>query len=697
MTNGTQPTFEIGLAMAGAISAGAYAAGVMDFLIEALDEWEKQRGKPEIPNHRVVIKVVSGASAGAITGALGVVALAGGLRPQVFTTPGPVKINCVLPALYETWVVKPRLVAASGKLDLLSLQDLDAPQGGVANVPSVLNSTLLDDIREAAFKLPGQGKPLAYIASNLHIYLTVTNLRGIPYAESFAGGAYGMQCHGDRMHYVVQGLGGTHLKSEWADGDAGQNLDVKSLFPKPTDEWVEYGRAAVASGAFPVGLAPRLLKTSTAAYRGRYLPIDLPTRTVADPSGMSKTELMRKDPNWPSPWYDSKEPNRAFEFLTVDGGVINNEPFEYARFTLMDKPPRSNERNGKTADRAVVMIDPFPEPPDFLADGKPAADIIGVVSALFPALINQARFKPSELLDAADEQVFSRFMIAPKRNIKDDDHKSRSALYTIACGLLGGFGGFLDEEFRRHDFQLGRRNCQRFLKQAFALPADNVPIIQTWTVEARNNPQCRTEPDNGGPVDYRIIPIVGSANAKIDGLSWPRMSKKDFETLQARLAQRLAAITPILIERQTKGRILRVFLKVAALVGKGRILTYASNAILADLIRRDQIQGWTLPATLDSDQTRAVLAELASPAFDLRTLNGLVRATKLPVKEVTTILNGLLQVGDKPYRVWTTVRKGKQVYTLESRKPSGVHDIPIIGGVVGGVVDWFDAPVIDED
>jgi len=34
--------YEIGLAMAGAISAGAYAAGVVDFLFQALHEWVKR-------------------------------------------------------------------------------------------------------------------------------------------------------------------------------------------------------------------------------------------------------------------------------------------------------------------------------------------------------------------------------------------------------------------------------------------------------------------------------------------------------------------------------------------------------------------------------------------------------------------------------------------------------------------------------
>ena len=44
-TAGRSGGFEIGLVMAGAVSAGAYAAGVVDFLIQALDQWhEGKRG-----------------------------------------------------------------------------------------------------------------------------------------------------------------------------------------------------------------------------------------------------------------------------------------------------------------------------------------------------------------------------------------------------------------------------------------------------------------------------------------------------------------------------------------------------------------------------------------------------------------------------------------------------------------------------
>ena len=37
------PVFGIGLALAGAISAGAYTAGVIDFLMQALQAWEEER------------------------------------------------------------------------------------------------------------------------------------------------------------------------------------------------------------------------------------------------------------------------------------------------------------------------------------------------------------------------------------------------------------------------------------------------------------------------------------------------------------------------------------------------------------------------------------------------------------------------------------------------------------------------------
>jgi predicted acylesterase/phospholipase RssA len=78
----SEQRFEIGLTMAGAISAGAYTAGVIDFLVEALDAWDAaksaaQAGGPAVPGHAVSLRVMSGASAGAIVAAILAVDAAG--------------------------------------------------------------------------------------------------------------------------------------------------------------------------------------------------------------------------------------------------------------------------------------------------------------------------------------------------------------------------------------------------------------------------------------------------------------------------------------------------------------------------------------------------------------------------------------------------------------------------------------------
>jgi hypothetical protein len=130
-TTTSDDVFHIGFALSGAISAGAYTAGVLDYFIQALNAWEQARNDPGMPQHRVVVQVVTGASAGAVTGALGAVALAHGVRPQPFTVAEKQRglsaagaatrdFRCILPSLYDTWVVRPRMVDPDGNLDFLS-------------------------------------------------------------------------------------------------------------------------------------------------------------------------------------------------------------------------------------------------------------------------------------------------------------------------------------------------------------------------------------------------------------------------------------------------------------------------------------------------------------------------------------------------------------------------------------------------
>jgi predicted acylesterase/phospholipase RssA len=64
--------FEIGLVLSGGQSAGCYLAGVVDFLFEALDCWRDglREDSQRLPNHRVRIKIIVGASAGGLNAAL---------------------------------------------------------------------------------------------------------------------------------------------------------------------------------------------------------------------------------------------------------------------------------------------------------------------------------------------------------------------------------------------------------------------------------------------------------------------------------------------------------------------------------------------------------------------------------------------------------------------------------------------------
>jgi predicted acylesterase/phospholipase RssA len=134
--------FEIGLVMAGAVSAGAYTAGVVDFLIQALDQWhEGKRGDdPRCPRHDVSLKVMAGASAGGMSAAIAAAQLCEPHTPAADPrSPGPPDNK-----LLRSWV---RCIDIAR---LLATSDLDSDPDG--DVRSLLDSTALDEIAAAVFR-----------------------------------------------------------------------------------------------------------------------------------------------------------------------------------------------------------------------------------------------------------------------------------------------------------------------------------------------------------------------------------------------------------------------------------------------------------------------------------------------------------------------------------------------------------------
>jgi hypothetical protein len=126
-------------------------------------------------------------------------------------------------------------------------------------------------------------------------------------------------------------------------------------------------------------------------------------------------------------------------------------------------------------DTTILMIDPFPN-----FDDKPDPNYFPLMAIKFMAgqilgaMRQQLMLKTDELKRANDENDYSRFMISPIRK-----SKGKSQAYSIACGALGGFGGFFNRQFRVHDYMLGRRNCQRFLQRYLSIPLNaKNPIIE---------------------------------------------------------------------------------------------------------------------------------------------------------------------------------------------------------------------------
>jgi hypothetical protein len=530
MDEGVERTFEIGLTMAGAVSAGAYTAGVLDFLLEALEAWYLQRAvAPEsVPNHGINLRVMSGASAGALTAAI-VAANAQARFPPV--KPGLEQTNGPLNPLFTAWVERIDIS------ELLKHQDLAAG----ARPVSLLDTTIIDQIGDQVLN-PKPGQPRAYFAQNLRVMPTLTNIPGVPYAYRARGvGDYeeGMVSHGDVVRFAVTHGGqapATPIRTNPGCSHE-YEIDLSTLPLNPL-----FKRAAIASAAFPFGLRPRELTRNRSDYNN--LPVLLPAGVPDQPPTMVLLQ-----PAWPTGSTPQDQP--IYNFVNFDGGCIDNDPFELARSELAGGLMERNDRDGHSASKAVIIVDPFPQviatTPVESEQDVPLQDAL---FALLGVYKEQARFKPEELALAASDDVYSRFLIAPVRPEPGingaPDNPKRSGPW-IACGALDGFSGFLSRSYRLHDYWLGRRNCQQFLRSNFTLKEDN-PLFDGW----RDKPwaQAYRVPQSSGAAELPIIPLVEAVRAEEGLPQWPYQAF-DADSIKDGISSRANAIFQRWMERES--------------------------------------------------------------------------------------------------------------------------------------------------
>ncbi len=522
--------FEIGLVLAGAVSAGAYTAGVVDYLVEALDNFAAaQRQEREkfgddysrwtVPPHQVKLKVITGASAGAITGAITLSALR---YPFPHLRRNEIE-NLAADAgsgnpLFDSWV---------SDIDiryLLQVDDLAGNNQMRPPVMSLLDSSRLDEVRSKAIAFRADREiDRPWVRNPLRAILTVANLRGVPYREIFEGTMkldYEMSAHSDQMRFALTGLGVSPPAPICAD-------EFTLSFPKGDtsrvdNPWHTLGLTAIASAAFPVGLSPRALSRPRDQYDYR--------KVLVPGDDPGKLRLERIVPAWSEQTLG--EP--TYDFVCVDGGTMDNEPLELARRVLAG-PLGRNPRNGAEAVRATILVDPFPNIAHTERRDLGDYDIVNSLFGLLSAWKEQSRFKPEDIALAKDENVYSRFAITPFGGGPGGNSDGSAA---IASGALDGFSGFLSVDYRRHDYLLGRKNCQDFLKKVFSLPKDNKVFVNWSESETLKNTDDPNLIHNG---EGLIIPLYGSSRAEEQMLPWPR-SRFNPESINDAVERRLDAI-----------------------------------------------------------------------------------------------------------------------------------------------------------
>lgn len=475
-------TFHLGINMAGAVSAGAYTAGVLDFLMEALEEWyaAKASQNPAVPLHNISVDVFSGASAGGMCAAIAAVMVQGSF--QHIHNPADPSITNTTNKFYESWV---------NRIDIESLlQSTDLEDG--KPVISLLDSNIIDEIADYAI-VPGAAMARSYISSSLTLFLTLTNVRGVPF--SLNGTAVGsseedIAYFADRLQFeTVRGTDTSPLSVSAKPLPIGSNAGA----------WPLLKEAAKATGAFPIFLAPRKLDRSVSDY------LNSPWQSISDNTSTAVP------PHWPLHAGDT------YTTLNIDGGVTDNDPFQLAHDYLAIHNPLAT-RNGQTGDLenprsadkancAVLTVAPFPAKALYSPryDLEKNSSVFGMLPNLFTTLISQSRFQGESLAAVMSGVSYSRFVLAPS----DADNPNQDALQ---CGVLSAFGGFFERGFRAHDYQLGRRNCQKFLRDSFRLSITN-PIIATGLnkLSAADRASVNGAFDPHQQHSIPIIPLCGSA------------------------------------------------------------------------------------------------------------------------------------------------------------------------------------------
>lgn len=270
---------KLAVTIAGAVSLGSYEAGVV---WEVLDAIRQHNEKQTDVDDKIIIDVITGASAGGMTAVI--------LGQKLLYCADEFNGADDNP-LYNTWVKG------------ISLQQLQNTQTNEDALLSIFSSNLIDDISQntvmARYNDP-EKKPAqrhAAVGDRLSIGLALTNLNGLPYS-------YDMQT-GGKFTYI-----------DFSD-ELTRNIHDAAAFDN-RESWEPLRQAAVACGAFPIAFRTQDIKR---------------LRKVENSYDYDSETLQ-----WPD--------TDPVTFTYSDGGVLQNQPLGMAKnfVDMIDDHHRQDQR-----------------------------------------------------------------------------------------------------------------------------------------------------------------------------------------------------------------------------------------------------------------------------------------------------------------------------------------------------------------
>lgn len=487
---GRRPPVRLALVLSGGASLGAYVAGVLSELLETLIR-DEGRG--------ATVQVIAGSSSGAVNAALAARAL----------TVNP----ALLPFLGRLWVEA---------LDARALLDPERPHRA-----GLLDDRALHELSRALITAePASDDGVAPgVTDRVHLGMALSNLGGVPhrYRYRFRNAperACGVRVHRDTISY--------HLRPPVAaDDPVWERIRVSALasaafpfaFPpvrlaRPDSDYPDACFAEPSrdgrdmwfadGGLFanePIGLAKRLVE-SVPDYRSaewRYILVDpdlseeearmAPPASLDDVAGAVTHAVLGQTAA--QDWVRATETNirvELFEAIVarlpeIAKGLCDPDALELGLHIgrlAEDVAEWRNARAGDGEDAALARLDAAVA--RIQTDPRFEPVLARVTTRAARTRLAKLIFVLEAAGDLREKQVLPLYLVAPR------------AHEPLAGTFLGNFGGFLDPEWRAHDFAAGRRDGGRLLARHFSDVLDYRGDPEAVAVELGERPSLATAP-----------------------------------------------------------------------------------------------------------------------------------------------------------------------------------------------------------